>query len=840
MKNIYLFLLIFITPFAFSQEDSENVEELIVVGTKASIISAIEKQRESNQIVSVVDSDALGEFPDTTAAEALRRISGISVENDQGEGRYVTIRGLSGDLNTIAVNGATVPAPEGGRKVMLDGLPTELLDSIEVYKSLTPDQDSDSIGGRVEFNTKSALDLDGTYFKLKANTLWNEQTSNSNNPKVSITYGDMISENVGHIIGFTSSEKQIITYNNETGFPGWDLFDNGNFAIGDDFESRYYDLTRERLGLTYDIDFMIDDETSMYANILWNEYIDDELRYKDEYKMRDDQTDVTASGSTITEIRRDAETRVRQEVRTIRTFILGGNTIVNGWDAEFAYTNSFAEEDDTDNVDAKFRSSTFDADDCGGPCGYFDYSDPKKPLMTLTNGAQGIFDPSNMGVDEIEEEDSVIEDRVSSFKVDFMKEGFMVSDVPTTLKWGLKYSTREKEKNVEGYSWEPDAVQSDFNVNTSPVNWPWPTGFGPMADPATIFALQGTFGPYGTSDYGDDYVSEEDIFALYGMGTMEFDNAIVIAGLRVEDTSFTTVGYNDGDPNDIINGSKDYTFVSPSVNVKYFVDDNTIVRGAVWRALSRPGFGQSAPVADISLESDGTYEGEMGNPDLEPYEATNLDISIERYNDNGAISLGFFRKDIDNAIYPQLTQGVVAGYNFSELLTFVNSDESTVDGIEFNLFREFEDLPEPFDGLFISVNITKVDAESDIPSDNGVFTVPFRKLADSTSNISIGYDKGKLDMRLSLAQRSDYLDYLADDDIETTVEDLNYDNIRFTDDHSQIDFTAKYYLNDNLTLKFDLININDEPEFYYWGNTSRLSQYDEYGTSATIGFTYTY
>jgi len=170
MKKIYLFLLIFANPFVFSQEDSENIEELFVVGTKASIISAIEKQRESDQIISVIDSDALGEFPDTTAAEALRRISGISVENDQGEGRYVTVRGLSGDLNNISVNGATVPAPEGGRKVMLDGLPTELLDSIEVYKSLTPDQDLDSIGGRVEFNTKSALDLDGTYFKLKANT----------------------------------------------------------------------------------------------------------------------------------------------------------------------------------------------------------------------------------------------------------------------------------------------------------------------------------------------------------------------------------------------------------------------------------------------------------------------------------------------------------------------------------------------------------------------------------------------------------------------------------------------------------------------------------------------
>ena len=850
MKKIYLFLLIFANPFVFSQEDSEITEELLVVGTKASIISAIEKQRDSNQILSVIDSDALGEFPDTTAAEALRRISGISVENDQGEGRYVTVRGLSGDLNNISVNGATIPAPEGGRKVMLDGLPTELLDSIEVYKSLTPDQDLDSIGGRVEFNTKSALDLDGTYFKLKANTQYNDQTYNNDNPKISLTYGDMISENAGHIIGLTYSKKQVITYNNETGFPAW-AATGGNYAIDDDFESRYYDLTRERLGITYDIDYRINDESSMYANILWNEYVDDELRYKDEYgKLKN--SNVTATGSTITEIRRDAEVRVREEVRTIRTFILGGNTIVNGWDAEFAFSNSFAEEDDTDNVDAKFRSSTFKAAACGGPCGSFDYSNPQKPRMTLvpaiTTGAGNIYDPASMGVDEIEEEDSVIDDTISSFQADFTKEGFTVSDIPTTLKFGFKYSTREKEKTVSGFASDPGTSQSNYNPITTPVKWPFPNVFGPMADPATIFALQGTFGSltnnYAKPNYNKDFVSEEDITALYLMGTMEFENAVVIAGLRAEDTSFDTLGYNKEDGS-IIRASKNYTFVSPSVNVKYFVNDDTIVRGAIWRSLSRPGFGETAPVADF--KSDGTaadgstiYKGEMGNPDLEPYESTNLDLSFERYYENGAVSIGYFMKDVKNVIYPQVTAGVVGGINFSELKTYINSEKSTVDGIEFNFFREFVNLPEPFDGLFISLNLTEVDAESDIPSANGVFTVPFRKLADSTRNLSIGYDKGKVDMRLSLAQRSDYLDYLADDDIETTVDNLNYDNIRFTDDHSQIDFTAKYYLNDNLTLKLDLININDEPEFYYWGNTSRLSQYDEYGRSATIGFTYKY
>ncbi|MDA9040291.1 phytase [Gammaproteobacteria bacterium] len=231
MKNMMsiIFILLFIATPVIAQTTSnvEDVEEVVVVGTLASLISAIEKQRKSNSIVSVVDSDALGDFPDTTAAEAIRRLSGISVENDQGEGRYVSIRGMSGDLNSIAVNGALIPAPEGGRKVMLDGLPTELLDSIEVYKSLTPDMDADAIGGRIEFNTKRASTLKKKLLKFKYDTSYNEQSKNSDNPKFALTYGNKINDTMGHILGITYASKQIVSYNNETGFPGWEV-ENGN------------------------------------------------------------------------------------------------------------------------------------------------------------------------------------------------------------------------------------------------------------------------------------------------------------------------------------------------------------------------------------------------------------------------------------------------------------------------------------------------------------------------------------------------------------------------------------------------------------------------------------
>ena len=160
MKKLFFFFLI-ISFNALTQEVTEDIEEVIAVGQKAGLKSALKKQQDSDSVISVIDSDGLGQFPDTTAAEAIRRLSGISIENDQGEGRYVSIRGLSSDLNSIAINGALMPAPEGNRSVLLDGLPTELLDSIEVSKSLTPDQDADSIGGRIDFKTKRPTDLTG-------------------------------------------------------------------------------------------------------------------------------------------------------------------------------------------------------------------------------------------------------------------------------------------------------------------------------------------------------------------------------------------------------------------------------------------------------------------------------------------------------------------------------------------------------------------------------------------------------------------------------------------------------------------------------------------------------
>ena len=106
-------------------------------------------------MISVISADALGQFPDQNVAESARRVAGISVANDQGEGRFVVIRGLDPSLNSTSVNGVRMTAPESDtRAVALDVIDSDILDSIEIVKSLTPDLDGDGIITKDELKQK--------------------------------------------------------------------------------------------------------------------------------------------------------------------------------------------------------------------------------------------------------------------------------------------------------------------------------------------------------------------------------------------------------------------------------------------------------------------------------------------------------------------------------------------------------------------------------------------------------------------------------------------------------------------------------------------------------------
>lgn len=816
MKKLAVPVIALLSSAIALAQDETSVETIEVVGTRATLMNAINRQRNSQNIISVVDSDALGNFPDSTAADAVRRLSGIAVENDQGEGRYITIRGLSSDLNSVGVNGATMVAPENGRSVIMDGIPTELMDSITVSKSLTPEMDADSIGGHIEFNTKKPTDLNGTLLKVKLSDKVAQFTDYESAPNGSLTYGARINNSTAHIIGLTYSSKNIESFNNETGF-GWE-----DGYLNDDWEMRWYDVKRERLGLSYDINTILQDSTVLFANVMYNEYDETETRFKDEYG-KIDFVNGLSNGMVTSRIRHDAETRQRYETRSIGAVNLGLETNKGNWDINSQLSYSWAQEDDSDNADITFRNydKTFG--------GEFNWTDPQRPYFVAYD--PNLRNPENLEFDAFETWANISDDKEFTFQLN--------AETQTSaglLKVGVKHRNRTKDVNdyIIGYVWD-GATMDDWGAVT--VN-DW------------FFANQ-TFGNHvtGASAYGmlqqvdqmevdfedaisRDFTTDEEINAIYIQDTYETDNMVVIAGLRYEHTKFDSKAFDqDGDRT---YANRSYGFLAPNLTMKYYINDQLQVRAAIWRGLSRPGFKETAPITAVDTATSGDISGSIGNPGLKPYIANNFDLSLEYYGDGMTYAaIGVFRKNIKNAIYPTLQKSAtINGISFNDgVATWINSDKSHINGLELNGQYGWDI------GLYVAANLTFTDSESSFRFDNDqVFTTPFRKLAKKAANFSIGYDQGPWDIRLAGNYRSDYIDWLADED--GAIDQVSENNSRWVAPFMQIDLTAKYDINENLTLLIEAANLNNRPEYYYWGNKNQLSQYDLFGKNYTIGFNY--
>lgn len=141
-------------------------EDTDIVVTGASLLDntarALNQQRTADNTITVISADAIGRFPDPNIAEALQRAPGVGIERDQGEGRYINVRGAPSEWSAISVDGIQIPSVDPTtRAVDLDTLPSDIVANLEVTKSLIPYQDADSIAGAVNITTRSPFDRKG-------------------------------------------------------------------------------------------------------------------------------------------------------------------------------------------------------------------------------------------------------------------------------------------------------------------------------------------------------------------------------------------------------------------------------------------------------------------------------------------------------------------------------------------------------------------------------------------------------------------------------------------------------------------------------------------------------
>jgi len=833
-NNLAVAIGLTVSVESFAQSQSV-IEEVVVRGSRSSLQSAIQKQRDSNKVAAVIDADSLGNFADTNVAESLRRISGIMVENDQGEGRYVTVRGMNTDLNAMTINGVSTASPEDRRGIILDGVPSDLLDSMTVYKTLTPNLDADTIGGAIDLETITAFSYPDMFVRIKADTSYNELTKDSNNPKLAGTFTNRWQLGEGEFgvaLVLSDQTRHIVAHNNENG--GW-----GDAVPNDDYETRFYDLERDRQGAVLALDYRAENGNSYFAHVFHNEYSDTEWRSKWETRdsLEDNEPVINESVLSYANGRADSESKNRTELREITSLRLGGNFQLSDSSLlEVELFTSEAEQDDGDRQAVVFRSL-----ESADPILY-DNSDSKRPTVVFP---AEFYAASAFKLNAFEREFALNTDKDNGLKIDFTNQ---FTD-NTQLQFGAKYRSREKTNSLDFCGYEPidDLLLSSVDFTTAPQFFNTITGPTATFDQVKGFVSRLGTGTTALSDgtrcqnpgalfefSGDeeeesiapDWVTEEDVLSAYAMGTTITGELTWVYGLRIEDTDTTYRGKAfDGAFAGFTQFENNYTFLAPSLNVKYDLSDNEVMRFGVFRSLVRPGFQESNAGAVVDTE-DNEIEG--GNPGLDPTKAWSFDLTYEYYlGIDTFFGAGVFYKSLTDAVVAvESTDAQFRGQVFDVTSTFINTDNSSIQGFEMS----FQTLLE--NGFVFVANYTFTDGETELPADavNGQRTIPFFKQAKHTGNISIGYDKGPWDVRLAANYRSSFLDDIGDSPLVD----------RYTDDFTQVDLTARYEVSENLMITAEALNLNDQPEHYYFGSSSRLSQYDEYGTTYGAGIRYSF
>lgn len=829
-----------------------RIEEVLVFGQRDMMRSAIDRQRDSDRIMSVITRDAIGNLPDQNVAESVRRLPGVNVLNDQGEGRFIAVRGLDPSLNASNVNGVRVPSPEAdSRAVALDVIASELVESIEVVKTLTPDMDADTIGASIQINTMRAFEAEDRFFSIKAEQSYND-LSEAYSPKGSVEFLLPINDRLGIAGGVSYQDREFSTDNLES--EGWDITDAG-VLYADTVEYRDYDVVRERTSASLTVDFKATENTTLYARMMYSLFEDTESRRRLVLEMDEAPRSGSATSASFLsedgEIVAEREQKDRYEAQNIQTYSIGGETLFGNWELDYSVSYAYAEEREKDTFETLFAAGFEDAGALGID---FDYSDFEQPSFAITQGAEAFFDPGTYEFDVVEIPDSLSEDEEITWQFNAARNVEMDSGT-LQLKFGSKLRQRTKQRDTslevfdefDGDYTLADAAgaQSYGLANIEPV---------PTLDAVRNFNIA-NLGRFGLNDFDtnlesniENFSVDEDILAGYLMARWESGPLTVIGGVRVERTD-NTVRANlteIREEGSLVNGialeddqvsftpsveNNSYTNVLPSLSARYDLRNDIVLRAGFFNSVVRPGPEQLAPIFIIEESEGGDREGEFGNPGLKPYKAFNLDASVEWYfTDAGVLSGGLFYKEIDDFIVNARFEsdeppfnGVYNGIPFDEGIIPLNGEQATVQGFEFNYQHALTQLPAPFNGLLVGLNYTYTDAEGDI----GERTIPLPAAAEQTYNAMLGYESGPFSVRLTAAYRDEFLDELEGSPEED----------RYVTDHLQVDLTANYDITDNIKVYSQFLNLTDEPfvAFQRGPGANRLLQYEEYSWTARLG-----
>ena len=818
----------------------------IIGAGRQSQARALNTQKNNPNITNVVSSDQIGKFPDANIGDALKRIPGITMQNDQGEARNIIVRGLASELNSVTLNGNRIPSAEGdNRKVQMDLIPSDMIQLIEVNKTLTSDMDGDAIGGSVELKTRTApnkqrisLTTGSGYngirdkFAFQNSFMYGNRFANGKIGLVlngSYNYNDFGSDNVEGI---------------------WIKDDDGNIYM-EEMDIRKYDVKRERKSIGANLDFKLSDKHRLNLNALYN-WRDD---WENRYRLRYTDIERNADGTYTAEIRSQTKGGIndnlnkgaRLERQIMQNYSIGGDHILgSAIDMDWGVSYSKAEEQRPNEryIDYRVKDVNFNGN----------FADTRFPYM------KAITDPS---LDEYElreitdQQGNTAEDEITA-KLNFRFPLSIIEGQKGRLRVGGKARLKSKDRVNDFYEYEPTGGFMDNMSQAGPVfwggeNWNPNSNYVPGHFAGAPFLAGLDLNNASLFDKSQlpeeflalNYEAKENIYAGYVRWDQNFsDNFSVILGARIENTETKYTG-NIIEDEDSFEGNRtvenNYTNILPSAALKYTPVRNLVLRAAFSTAIARPNYYQLSPFISVIPDDN---DVSAGNPNLKATYAYNYDFMGEYYFKNvGIFSAGAFYKKLNDFIYvyrdgtysadkfAQDFPGVPNNLNPGENYTFTttrNGETVDVYGFEVALQRQLDFLPgfaKNFNA-YVNYTFTKSEAKGIYNADGEMRTgLMLPGTAPHMFNASLSWENQKFSARLSMNHAAAYLDELGGSDFED----------RYYDKQTFLDFNASYALMDWMRVFFEANNLTNQPLRYYQGIADRTMQMEYYQPRFSFG-----
>jgi TonB-dependent receptor len=842
-----------------SQSDSILVTAPRVTGEA----EAVNIERNADNLVQVMPAEVIRSLPNANLADALGRLPSVTLERDEGEGKYVQVRGLEPRLTNATIDGVDVPSPEPGvRQVKFDSIPADVVESVQVSKTLQPNMEGDGIGGSVNMITKVATDVPtislgavGGFTPIIHGRGLTEDTG-------TIGYRFGPDKRFGALIGGSYDWNGRAIDDIEPVPDVATLASGQQVSWKDGMDIREYQYFRTRWGLAGTLDYKFSEASNVYLRAFYSDFHNYGDRFK--YSLTDNTPGITLlapgnvgcptdnNGVTISPCSGtpSANAELRNPDIGVSNIVLGGvHNLTSTWFAwDVALSRGWL--GNSSSQDANF-GATFPTSGC-----QYDPSSTANEFLPRWNGEcfNEINQPGNYTLS------SIRRDLGLSAQLNIEASGsgakrYHIGSKLATVEVGGRF--RNAHKFNDGYVWEatptgnipmstfPNAIVNHNYYNGGNYN----LGYQPSFE--NVFAFyNANLSQFNTPTStqgtdGQEFDLIEKVSAGYIMNTIDLSSRWrLIAGVRVEATSDNGTNFLFNEVANTVGPNKftgSYITVLPSAALKYAVSPNDNLRFFYARGLSRPDPSEIAEAIDITTSGNGTFPFAitLDNPNLKAETGDDIDVLYDHYFGGfGVFSAGYFYKFLHNPIVNTQTNalgyappgGQTGNYQITQP---VNAGSGWVTGVEVAYLQHFSFLPGAWAGLGLSANYGYTASRANGLQDRSDHPM-LPRTSPNAFNFSPTYDRGRVSLRVGVSynQASIYA-YQFTDGLPGGVNGPLSDIWFYT--HVQVDAQATVRMTHGLTLLAYGLNLNNEVFGFYQGSSPFMIQREYYQPTFSLG-----